>query len=400
MAKTLVYQMYPLSWKGGLPEMQEHLQKVAALGADYVWLSPIYPSPLHDHGYDVSDYKAISSRFGTMQDFDGFVTAAHDLGIGVLMDLVLNHTSTSHKWFDTHPEYYCWSKYDREGWHNLFDGGPAWQYVEGYKEYYLHLFTRYQADLNWFPDGELNHALVREFREIVDFWTEEHCVDGFRLDVPQTINKDFGADELELANLLYGGKAVDVLNAVFEDKDDLFLIMECFDPSFGELVEYYAANTPVNFVMDVLLKDEGTDEPLGGSRFSSTLGLLARNPQFMVDLESHDAPRFLSRQVEPYCDFSRVTSLLFNSSAEGICVYQGQELGLRNPTKEELPDDLMLELDAQTAMQFIRGEDLDDLRPTSRANSRVPLPLDEYQRQEADPASHLWEFRAAVEAWK
>lgn len=387
MAKTLVYQMYPIAWEkyGGIPAMTEHLYRIKEnLGeVDYVWVSPLYLSPRFDHGYDVADYKAIDPRFGTMDDFDKFVKTAKELGMGVLMDLVLNHTSTEHKWFTEHPEYYYWRDEDMPGWHNLFNGGPAWEQTEDGK-YYLHLFNKKQADLRWYDDdGELNKPLVQEFNGIVDFW-KGHGISGFRLDVPQAINKDFSDEELTLETLIFGDKAIDVMAAVFEDeteRDDLFLVMECMDPTFGEVINYYSyegytRGIPLSFVMNMLLKDECRLEKyipkrVSQHRLEDLIENHARNPHFMLDLESHDSPRFLSRDVMDYNDMLRT---MFESDVQGICIYQGQEFGLSNPTKEELPDELMLELDAQTAMRYASGESLDALRPLSRANARVPLP--------------------------
>ncbi len=398
MAKTLVYQLYPRSWQG-LAEMEDFLYQIAELDVDHVWLSPIYPSPLHDGGYDVANYKDIDRRYGRFYDFDHFVETAHDLGMGVLMDLVLNHTSTKHKWFIYHPEYYCWSETDRPGWRNLFNGGPAWQYYDQDGEYYLHLFHEKQADLNWFPDGpdgDVNRELAGRFREIVDFWTLDHLVDGFRLDIPQSINKDFTSNTLELESLLYGDKAVRVLNAVFGGgSKDLFLMMECIcgSPADG-LVDYYTRNTPVDFVLDVSLKDEASRIP--EADFFDLVKEAAAEPHFMLDLESHDSPRFPSRGIDPADEIW----YMFNSGASGICLYQGQELGLANPTREQLPDHVMTDLDAQTAMRYIKGEELDDLRPFSRANARVPLPLDEYEKQDPNPSSYLNLTKDWVARWR
>ena len=404
MAKTLVYQLYPLSWPDGLKGMTQHLSRVAELGVDYVWLSPIYPSPLNDGGYDIMSHKDIDRRYGRFRDFDHFVDTAHRLGIGVLMDLVLNHTSTSHKWFDNHPEFYCWSKTDRSGWKNLFNNGSAWQYLEEDDLYYLHLFHPSQADLNWFPDDQLNGVLVEKFQNIVDFWVNRHHVDGFRLDVPQSINKDFESETLEFGDLLSGQRAVEVVNAIFPGADRSFLMMECFDPTFGEITNYYAENTSVDFVLNVLIKDEIAH---GELKFLGMIDRQARNSHFMLDLESHDAPRFPSRGlVTESGDSSRELTpadaiwYLFNSGAEGICLYQGQELGLYNPTKKQLPNNDLLKLDAQTSMRYIKGEDLDTLRPTSRANARIPLPLKEYARQKANPSSYFNLTRDWIMRWR
>lgn len=402
MAKTLVYQLYPIAWeqynngKNALENMTEHLNRIKALGADYVWLSPMYPSPRCDHGYDISDYKRIDPRFGSYADVATFITMAHKLGIKVLFDLVLNHTSTEHPWFKNHPEYYCWSDEDRSDWHNLFDGGPAWEPTLSGR-YYLHLFTRGQADLNWFPFGgnTINMTLVHEFRDVVDFWHELYHVDGFRLDVPQAINKSLSAESLELTDLIFGdGKDVDVINAIFKGREDLFLMMESFEPSNGELIDYYAENTPVDFILDVILKDEVEKSR---KEFKESLKQLCEHDHFMLDLESHDSPRFLSRSD---MDPQDMILEMFNSKAEAICLYQGQELCLRNPTKEELPATKMLDLDAMSAMRAKKGENIADIRKNSRANARVPIPMDEYSRQGWDLGSYLILTKLWVMRWK
>lgn len=398
MTKTLVYQMYPISWEN-ISAMTRHLERVAELGTNYVWLSPMYPSPRYDHGYDVADFLSIDSRFGTMDDFDEFVKVAHELDMGVLMDLTLNHTSTEHAWFKTHPEFYCWSKHDRPGWWNLFDNGPAWEYNAERDSFYLHLFHKNQADLNWFPDGpegDINRALLSKFYTIVDYWTwGKHSIDGFRLDIPQAINKDLMADELTLDDLMFGDLGARVINEVF--KGSLaFLIMECFDPIAGPLIDYYSRESMINFVMNVCLKDEIDPEKISGDEALKLIRGLTKNSHFMLDLESHDSPRLPSRGVEPETGIR----WMFDTGAQGVCLYQGQELGLNNPSIELLPDELMLSLDAQTMMKYDAGESLDTLRPTSRANARVPLPLDEYAKQEKDPDSYLNTTKKWLKYWR
>ena len=409
MAKTLVYQMYPIAWEdvhtkehreweNAIYMMAEHLKRVKELGADYVWLSPFYPSPRCDYGYDITDYQDVDPRLGSLADIDSFIATAHNLGLKVLFDLVLNHTSTDHPWFEEHPEYYCWSDRDRKGWKNLFDGRSAWSYLPDKRQYYLHMFSKNQADLNWFPDGddgEPNQDLVYEFQRIIGYWSELFGVDGFRLDIPQAINKDFSAKNQELGDLLFGEKALDVINAVFDGYGSQFIIMECMDPTGGELVDHYVNNTPVDFVLNMIIKDEIAK--VSYVDIARTIGSYTRNPALMLDLENHDSPRLPSRLGVGAED---CVWWIFNSNAKGICLYQGQELGLKNPTKQELPNDLMLELDVQTAMWHAAGESLDELRPTSRANARIPIPLAEYDRQEQDPSSYLNLTKDWVKRWK
>ncbi len=396
MAKTLVYQMYPIAWKTGLKGMIELIPRIARLDVDYIWLSPLYFSPRFDQGYDIADYTVIDPRFGTIDEFDIFVEIAHRFGIGVLMDLVLNHTSTEHVWFKESPEYYCWRKEPITGWENLFDKKSAWEYDKDRGYYYLHLFHSKQADLRWFNNQgkELNTSLVKEFRRIVDFWTRRHKVDGFRLDVPQSINKDFSKLNLSFSDMLCGESAIEVLNAIFpHGQDSPFLMMECFDPMCGPIIEKYYKKTSIDYALNVILKDQALNRD---GTYSDAFKRNIATDGLMLDFESHDSIRFPSRGFDPRTSIAR----LFGSEAEGVCLYQGQELGLYNPSKKELPDKLMLELDAQAEMLYLNGVDLDEIRKTSRANARVPIPLEEYIRQEDDADSILNYTKQKIDDWR
>ena len=409
MAKTLVYEMNPRTWNG-IAEMKKHLHRIAKLGADYVWLCPVYPSPGFDYGYDVGDYKAIDSLFGTMEDFDSFVATAHSLGIGVIMDLVLNHTSIGHPWFQNKPGYYCWSDTDRPEWHNLFDDGPAWEKYHSFffqeeeeRGYYLHLFHKYQADLNWFPAGELNQDLTHEFRDIVNFWLQEHRVDGFRLDFPQGLNKDLDADALDIDDLLWRNDMDDVIKAIFTEdivtvagKKPL-LIAEFFDSTPAAIIEKCSEELPcIDFFLNPLVKGAILEDH-GLDLLADCIEASVKNPKFMLDLESHDSPRFTSASGMPT---HQIIDLMFDSGAEGICLYQGQELGTTNPTWIQMTDEAMLELDAATAMRYQRGENLHDLRRTSRANARVRISLVDYACQDGQKESTLEHTKAKIKAWK
>ena len=163
----VVYQIYPRSFMdsnndgvGDIKGVIEKLDYLKELGIDVIWLSPVYKSPNDDNGYDISDYEDIMDEFGTMQDFDELLNQAHQRNIKILMDLVVNHSSDEHKWFvearkskdNPYRNYYMWAdpKYGKEpnNWGSFFSGS-AWQYDEESKQYYLHLFTKKQPDLNW-----------------------------------------------------------------------------------------------------------------------------------------------------------------------------------------------------------------------------------------------------------
>jgi glycosidase len=188
----VVYQIYPRSFQdsdgdgdGDLRGVIARLDHVRALGADAIWLSPFYPSPLADGGYDVADYRGVDPRFGTLADADALIAAAHERGLKVLFDVVPCHTSIEHPWFREHPDWYVWS--DRDGpqnnWLATF-GGPAWSRDPVSGRWYLHSFYPEQPDLNW-----RNPEVPGAFGEVLRFWLDRG-VDGFRIDALDRILKD------------------------------------------------------------------------------------------------------------------------------------------------------------------------------------------------------------------
>lgn len=192
----VIYQIYPRSYLdttgdgiGDLPGIISKLDYIAELGVDAIWLSPIYPSPDVDFGYDVADYRAIDPKFGTMADFDRLLKEAHSRDLRIIMDLVLNHTSDQHQWFvearkskdNPYHDYYLWQDPKPNGkepnnWAAIF-GGSAWEYDEQVGQYYMHLFYKEQVDVNW-----RNPKLYQEMMDIFRYWCDKG-VDGFRLDV-------------------------------------------------------------------------------------------------------------------------------------------------------------------------------------------------------------------------
>jgi oligo-1,6-glucosidase len=199
--KSVVYQIYPRSFndsnQDGIGDIQgiiEKLDYLKLLGIDVIWLSPVYDSPNDDNGYDIRNYHAIMSEFGKMADFDQMLDEVHKRGMKLVMDLVVNHTSDEHDWFaeskkskdNPYRDYYIW----REGkdgkepnnWGSVFSG-PAWEYDENTNEYYLHIFSKKQPDLNW-----ENPKLRQEVYGMMDFWLEKG-IDGFRMDVINFISK-------------------------------------------------------------------------------------------------------------------------------------------------------------------------------------------------------------------
>ena len=206
---AVVYQIYPRSFAdsngdgiGDLTGITSKVDYLAELGVDVVWLSPVYPSPQDDNGYDISNYQEIDPVFGTLADFDELLAALHDRGIKLVMDLVVNHTSDEHPWFiesrsstDNPKRNWYWWRGPREGmragdlgaeptnWQSFFSGS-AWEFDEESREYYLHIFSRRQPDLNW-ENSEVRQAVYAMMR-----WWLDRGIDGFRMDVINMISKD------------------------------------------------------------------------------------------------------------------------------------------------------------------------------------------------------------------
>src|SRR5690606_29897188 len=208
--KSTVYQIYPKSFNdttgtgtGDIQGIIEKLDYLKKLGVDVIWLTPIYKSPQNDNGYDISDYYAIDPSYGTMEDFEQLLEETHQRGMKLIMDLVVNHTSTEHEWFkqtrsskdNPYRNFYIWKDPKNGGlpnnWQSKF-GGPAWQLDEKTGQYYLHLFDVTQADLNW-----ENETLREKIFDMMRFWAEKG-IDGFRLDVINLIskNQDFPDDDI------------------------------------------------------------------------------------------------------------------------------------------------------------------------------------------------------------
>ena len=223
--ESVVYQIYPRSFMdsngdgiGDIKGITSKLDYLKELGIDVIWLSPVYQSPNDDNGYDISDYQAIMQEFGNMEDFDEMLAAAHERGIKIMMDLVVNHTSDEHRWFvesrksknNPYRDYYIWrdAKDGREpnNWGSCF-GGSAWQYDETTDMYFLHLFSKKQPDLNWD-----NKVVRREVFDMMTWWLEKG-VDGFRMDVISMISKVPGLpDGPKDKDALYGDFGPSVIN--------------------------------------------------------------------------------------------------------------------------------------------------------------------------------------------
>lgn len=252
---AVVYQIYPRSFMdangdgiGDLNGIAQKADYIKALGVDAVWLSPCYKSPNDDNGYDISDYRDIMDEFGTFADWENMLHAFHSRGIKVLMDLVVNHTSDEHKWFtesrkskeNPYRDYYIWcdgtgkdKKNPPNNWRACF-GGSAWEYDETTGQFYLHLFSKKQPDLNWD-----NPKVRKEVADISNFWLEKG-VDGFRCDVITYISKPADLYHAKQSEVVVGPHWKEYIRALCRDswdKYDTLIVGEAAGIDFNRACE-------------------------------------------------------------------------------------------------------------------------------------------------------------------
>ncbi len=400
--ETVLYQIYPKSFcdgnGDGIGDLAGILSKVPylkALGVNAVWLSPCFPSPGVDNGYDISDYRDIAPEYGTLDDFRVLLRTLHENGIRLLLDLVVNHTSDEHMWFresrksrnSSYRDYYIWrdpvNGGEPNGWQAGF-GGSAWKFDEQTGQYYLHLYAEQQPDLNWD-----NPKVRREIADMINFWLDMG-VDGFRCDVIHSISKDFNAP--------FGGGIGPHLHEYLHE-----LYGRTFGPHGALTVGETWGLTPQQAL---LLTGENRGEltaafqfehlSLGrenGDKFSPCSvdreafvdilakwedGLKAGGFPVLV-MENHDQPRALSRFGDvryPVQSATMLAVLLYGMRGMPV-IYQGQELGLENPVFtdiEQYRDIETIEAYRQREADFPPDELLRRMNFGSRDNARAPMP--------------------------
>jgi alpha-glucosidase len=343
--KAVFYEIYVRSFAdsngdgiGDLAGVRSRLGYLSELGVDGIWLTPFYPSPGVDHGYDVSNYVDVDPLFGTLDDFTALLGDAHDLGLRVVIDLVPNHTSIEHRWFRDHPEYYVWMD-EPNNWLSVF-GGPAWTFDEERGRYYLHLFAAEQPDLDWH-----NPDVQAEFDEIFRFWLDRG-VDGIRIDVAHGLFKDpelrneeepvpgaelhsfdrrRAIDQPELHPLYRRWRAL-----VDSYQGDRFLVGEVFfrDP---QRVAAYVRPDELHLVFNFTLLFTSWDADQirdAIDRSLETLAAVGATPTWV--LESHDVPHLVARYGGGPDGLrrARAAALLLLALPGVVFLYQGQELGL------------------------------------------------------------------------
>jgi alpha-glucosidase len=329
---AVVYQVYPRSFQdsdgdgiGDLRGIEQRLDHLAWLGVDALWLSPIYPSPMHDFGYDVADYKGVDPLFGSLEDFDSLVAAARERGLRVLLDLVPCHTSIEHPWFREHPDWYIWSD-EPNNWSSAF-GGPAWSKLDG--RYYLHSFYPEQPDLNW-----RNPEVVAAMQDSLRFWIERGAA-GYRVDAIDRLLKDpelrddppasepFGLplrhDEgkFALTNSRNAPDTGEALAHIREAVGDALLVGEVYLPSAKW--QPYLEHLDVAFAFELLHARWDAD------LLRRAIEATTARPGAAWVLSNHDFGRLVTR-FGP--ENARAAALLLLTLPGPAFLYQGDEIGL------------------------------------------------------------------------
>ena len=412
----VIYQIYPRSFcdsnKDGIGDILGILSKLdylKELGIDIIWLSPVYASPNADNGYDISDYYGIMEEFGTMEDFDKLLAGIHERGLKLVMDLVVNHTSDEHAWFQeakSSPssekrDYYIWKKGEKgsppNNWKSFF-GGSAWEYDEASEEYYLHYFAVKQPDLNW-----ENEKLRQEVYDIMKFWLDKG-VDGFRMDVIPLISKrldypdadtnDFGkVIETVYANGPRVHEFLKEMNREVISKYDMMTVGEGVGITSDMAADYVGKDRDelhMIFHFGHMFMDHGPNGRLDRQEWSleTFIGIFEEWDKAMegkgwnsLYLGNHDFPRMVSRfgDADTYWKESAKMLALFLMTYRGTpTIYQGDEIGMINVPFTSIDDFDDIELmnawrEESVKPGFDKEHFLAMARIQGRDNARTPI---------------------------
>ncbi|MCO8266265.1 alpha-glucosidase [Haloferax sp. AB510] len=416
--EAVVYQIYPRSFNdsngdgiGDIPGITEKVEYLNDLGVDVVWLCPVYDSPNHDNGYDIRDYRSIMDEFGTMADWEDLLEELHERDMRLIMDLVVNHTSSEHEWFQRsrrregkYEEYYYW----RDGspdeppnnWESIF-GGPAWSYDDDREQWYLHLFDENQPDLNW-----RNPDVREDVKEMITWWLEKG-IDGFRMDAINFISKPEGLPDGDPDSRLVGHEHYahgphihEYLQAVYDDtlaNYDTMTVGEMGGTSIDKIAEYLGegnSGLDMMFQFNHLAVDDGPNGPWsldgwGEWELTDFKEIVTRAQDELAAefwealfLGNHDVPRIVSRfgDDEEYHEESAALIATFLLTLRGTpYIYQGEEIGMTNAefdTLDELDDVMtigkveeLIDAGAIDSFEEVRGL----VNYLSRDHARTPM---------------------------
>lgn len=409
--EAVIYEIYPRSFKdsngdgiGDLRGIIEKLDYLKELGVDVLWLCPVYDSPNDDYGYDIRNYRKIISEAGTMDDYDELLEGVHERGMKLIMDLVVNHTSDEHEWFqksrqskdNPYRDFYFWKPEKPNNWKSFF-GGDTWEYDEKTGEWYLHLFTKKQPDLNW-----ENPEVREEVYKMMRYWLEKG-VDGFRLDVisliskrtnfPDTHLEDF-ADVIEqvYAN---GPRVHEFLREMNEEvllRYNIMTVGEAVGVPKDKALLYVGENRNelgMIFQFDHMLMDAGA-----GGRFDPIHmdfiyfkrifrewdEAVSENGWNSIYLDNHDYPRMVSRfgnDQQYRVESAKLLAIMLLSMRGTPCIFQGSELGMTNVAYPLFDDYRDVETRNAKEAWVKAGKDPDELldyvQKYSRDNARTPM---------------------------
>lgn len=416
--KKVVYQIYPKSFKntngtgtGDLKGVIEKLDYLQTLGVDYIWLTPFYVSPQNDNGYDVADYYNIDTSYGTMEDVENLIAEAKKRNIYLMMDMVFNHVSTEHIWFKkamAGEEKYLNYFFFKQGkannqpptnWNSKF-GGPAWEYVEKFDKWYLHLFDKTQADLNW-----ENPEVREEVKNIVRFWMEKG-VKGFRFDVINLISKagfedDFSVDGDGRSFYTDGPRIHEFLQELARDsfaKDkDIITVGEMSSTTMENCYKYAGEKTGElsmvftfhHLKVDFMGNEKWVLVPTDFMKlkqliFDWQINMEKNNAWNAVFWCNHDQPRVISRfgsDDKYHKESGKMLATLIHCLRGTPYIYQGEEIGMTNPHFKSIEQ--YRDVESLNHYQILQDKGMTKeqalmiLDVHSRDNSRTPMQWDD-----------------------
>lgn len=407
----IVYQIYPKSFQdsnndgyGDINGIIKHLDYLEKLGVDYIWLNPIFVSPQNDNGYDIEDYYAIDPSYGTMADLEKLISEAKKHNIYLMFDMVFNHTSTNHKWFkkalngeQKYKDFYIFKK-GKNGnpptnWQSKF-GGNAWKYVDKFDEYYLHLFDKTQADLNW-----KNPEVRKEMANIVNFWIEKG-VKGFRFDVINLIDKESFENDYEgVGKKFYTDRPLvhtylqELAENSYGKYDDIITVGEMSATSINNCVGYTNPNNHElsmvfsfhHLKVDYKHKEKWTLMPFDFKELKHLLndwqlGMQDGNGWNALFWCCHDQPRVLSRFGDDK-NYPKESAKMLATTIHLLrgtpYIYQGEEIGMTNAYFNDIEQ--YQDVESLNAYSILKqngqseNEIYQILQSKSRDNARTPM---------------------------
>ena len=404
---SVVYQIYPRSFKdsngdgiGDINGIREKLDYLKELGIDVIWLSPVYKSPNDDNGYDISDYCDIMDEFGTMEDMDNLLKEANERGIKILMDLVVNHTSNEHKWFieakkskdNEYRDYYIWrDSVDGNEPNDLGStfSGSAWQYDETTGQYYLHLFSKKQPDLNW-----ENEKVRNEVYKMMNFWVDKG-IGGFRMDVIDLIGKV--PDEMITGNGPKLHEYLQEMNKAALEGKDLLTVGETWGAT-PDVAKLYSNPERKELSMVFQFEHIGLDQIEGKEKWDvkslELLDLKKVLSKWQTELEgqgwnslfwnNHDLPRIVSRwgnDKEYRIESAKMLATLLHGMKGTPYIYQGEELGMTNVRFDDINDYNDIEslnmYKDRVSKGYSHNEIMESIYAKGRDNARTPMQWDD-----------------------